>query len=71
MSQLKPCPCGEIPKTLCTAIEGIGSKWGYVCGNCCAEWNVEFRTQYETDHDKLIKLATQAWNEANRGNSNA
>lgn len=44
MENLKPCPRGQTPKSV--SIADNGSKWAYVSGDCCGEWNIEFRTQY-------------------------
>jgi hypothetical protein len=66
MSKLKRCPCGKIPKGL-TISEGNCSKWAYVSGSCCGEWEVEFFTDYnELPSQKCLELATEAWNGANR-----
>lgn len=65
MQNLKPCPCGQIPKSV--SIADNGSKWAYVSGDCCGEWSVEFRTQYHRiDTDKCMALAVEAWNAAGR-----
>lgn len=66
MKTLKPCPCGEIPESL--LVVDNGSKWAYVCGNCCNEWHIEFRTMYHPiESEECMKLAVEAWNLANRG----
>ncbi|MCP4475366.1 MAG: hypothetical protein GY821_12540 [Gammaproteobacteria bacterium] len=63
---IKPCPCGETPKTLCIE-QGSSSKWGMVYGTCCSDWNVEFRTKYfDTDTDECMKQAIKQWNLAKR-----
>jgi len=65
MQNLKPCPCGETPKSL--RIADNGSKWAYVSGNCCDEWSIEFRTQYHRiNTDECMALAVEAWNAAGR-----
>lgn len=65
---IKPCPCGKIPDKIYAVDNGQGRKWAQAYGNCCGEWSVEFRTEYnEIDSDKCNKLAIEAWNEAPRG----
>ena len=67
MSKLKKCPCGKTPTSLGIEDDGHGGKWAYVSGDCCGEWMVEFRTQYEdTGSAKCMEYATLAWNEAPR-----
>ena len=62
---LKPCPCGKTPESL--SIEaGASCKWSYASGNCCGDWNIEFRTTYTNDDDELMRLAVDAWNNACR-----
>ncbi len=61
---LKPCPCGEVPKYLC--ITGEGTKWATASGNCCNEWNIEFRSEYNYYGRVLTKLATKAWDSTPR-----
>ena len=64
--KLKPCPCGKTPNKLCVS-ESNTSKWGYVCGDCCGEWNVEFRTDYRRlDTKECMELAIEEWNSAPR-----
>ncbi len=66
MSEIKICPCGKTPKKLCIS-ESNTSKWAYVCGDCCGEWNVEFRTEYQKlDTAKCMELAIQEWNYVKR-----
>ena len=63
---IERCPCGQIPDHLIIA-EGQCSKWAYVSGVCCGEWNVEFRTGYRAlDDPKLMEEAIDEWNEAKR-----
>lgn len=67
MQELKPCPCGQTPTSL-DVIIGDCSKWAYVSGNCCSEWNVEFRTEYNpVESEECKALAVEAWNRASRG----
>jgi hypothetical protein len=61
---LKPCPCGETPESL--HIDQLGTKWAYASGNCCNEWNIEFRLQYETDAEEAQKIAADYWNQTVR-----
>ena len=59
---LKPCPCGKTPQQLHIA-HGDVRKWDYVSGDCCGEWEVEFRTGYVGGN---TEAAERAWNEAER-----
>ena len=69
MDDLKPCPCGQTPKNLCIVPSADGSKWAYVYGGCCGDWNIEFRTNYNRlDSDECMKIAIEYWNDAERGN---
>ncbi len=66
MENLKPCPCGETPTTL-IIIDSGSAKWAYVCGDCCGEWNIEFRTQYfPLATEECMALAKKAWNRVPR-----
>ncbi len=67
MSELRPCPCGVTPNNLHIYLDG--GKWAWVYGTCCAEWSIEFRTNY-SDGEELQKLARDAWNEAPRSSVN-
>jgi len=70
MSELKRCPCGEIPDQLSVAFNGQGAKWATASGDCCGFWEVEFRTEYESiESDKCNQFAQQAWNDAKRHES--
>lgn len=61
----KPCPCGKQPTKL--HIVGSDAKWKWVSGDCCNEWNVEFRTGYYKDESpELMERAIYAWNYAPR-----
>ena len=63
--ELRRCPCGKIPKDL--EVESHGSKWFYVCGDCCGEWNIEFRSNYNLPgFAEAMRLAIEAWNNAAR-----
>ena len=62
---LKPCPCGKTPASL--LIADNGSKWAYVCGDCCNEWHIEFRTfYYPLESNECMKLAVESWNLSKR-----
>lgn len=64
--ELKACPCGKTPKLLGIQ-EGSTVKWAWAYGNCCSDWNVEFRTGYKpTDSDECMEYAIEAWNSAQR-----
>ena len=60
------CPCGKIPKKL-HIVEGSSCKWAWVSGDCCGDWNVEFRTHYhKIDTPECMEQAIIYWNAANR-----
>lgn len=61
---LKRCPCGQIPSQLHITYDDV-RKWNYVSGDCCGEWEVEFRSGYVTG-DALKRFAKHAWNRAKR-----
>ena len=64
---LESCPCGITPRGLCISA-GPCSKYAYVSGSCCFEWNIEFRTNYKGfDTKECMELAATAWNAAVRG----
>lgn len=66
LSSLNVCPCGKVPVSLFIS-PGGSCKRAYVCGECCGEWNIEFRTQYhELDSAECEDLAREAWNDATR-----
>lgn len=65
---LSKCPCGTTPKELWICENGQGSKYASASGDCCGEWNIEFKTQYHgLDTQECMALAVSAWNEAGRG----
>jgi hypothetical protein len=67
LSGLLSCPCGRPIDDIFIADAGQGGKWAWVSGNCCGEWSIEFRTQYNAlDSEECKKLAIAAWNEAPR-----
>ena len=62
---LKPCPCGAVPILL--NVNSDGGKWAYVSGDCCGQWEIEFRLQYaKADSDEANRRAAAAWNDAPR-----
>lgn len=69
LKDVKPCPCGQTPKELFITNVNSGTKYAYVYGSCCSQWEVEFRTEYrDADSDECMQLAIEAWNEAPRFN---
>lgn len=64
MAELSKCPCGQVPEQLAIT-EGSTCKYSWVAGHCCSEWNIEFRTDYQSG-DALMALAVAAWNAAPR-----
>ena len=64
--KLLPCPCGETPTEL-HLDKGATYKWGWVSGNCCNEWHIEFRTvNYQPDSPETMEQAIKYWNDALR-----
>ena len=67
MQTLKKCPCGRTPTKLHIVDNGQGGKWGDASGDCCGEWKIEFRTDYNKfDTKECMSLAVDAWNETER-----
>ncbi len=67
MDKLKPCPCGKIPTNLLLCDNGQGNKWGDASGDCCGEWRIEFRSDYNSfDSKEAMDIAVRYWNEAPR-----
>lgn len=67
MNKLVPCPCGKTPTRLHVNDAGQGMRWAHVAGNCCGDWELEFRTEYNAlDSEKCYQLAVERWNEAPR-----
>ena len=69
MSEIKRCPCGQVPSKLITTGH-TRPKWAYVNGDCCGAWEVEFRNSYkELNSAASNRLALDAWNEAPRSSA--
>ena len=69
MNDLEYCPCGKQPNELNITDAGQGGKWANVSGDCCGEWQIEFRANYRSrDTNECMRLAIIAWNEAPRVN---
>jgi len=67
MPKLARCPCGKTPTFLCID-GGFPARWAVVSGNCCGDWQTEFRLDFkEPDSDEGLALAIKAWNETPRG----
>ena len=67
MNELAICPCGKVPNDLFIVDTGQGGKWALVCGSCCGEWYIEFRTGYnDLGSAECKRLAQEAWNAAPR-----
>ena len=61
------CPCGRPIDNLLISEGGDSGKYGFVSGDCCGEWNIEFRLNYEHILSKQAKeSALKAWNNAPR-----
>ena len=66
-NRLLLCPCGDYPTVLIITDAGQGGKWAHVHGDCCSQWTLEFRTEYnDIESDACTALATSAWNQASR-----
>jgi len=64
---LAQCPCGKTPTDVQICDAGQGGKWAIVKPNCCGEWMIEFRTNYnQLESEECKKLAVEAWNSAPR-----
>lgn len=63
--EIRPCFCGATPDQLAIT-EGSSSKYAWAACGWCAEWSIEFRTNYSQDPDELQRLAVKAWNSAPR-----
>ena len=67
MSELKPCPCGKTPETLIITESEQPYRWARSYGNCCGEWEQEFRTyNHSLNSPECMEYAVAAWNEAPR-----
>jgi len=67
--KLKPCPCGDTPGRLYICESG-SSSWAYATGDCCGEWNIEFRTSYnDLASPECMDYAIEEWNKAPRGDT--
>lgn len=67
MSDLKPCPCGEVPERL--FIRRMVGDWVLVCGVCCGKWIVGFNpldNHLDFTSGKAMADAREAWNNAPR-----
>ena len=64
---LAPCPCGKVPERL-IIVPNDGYKHAFAVGECCGDWHIEFRTNYEKfDSPECMAFAQAAWNDAPRG----
>ncbi len=65
MLELKHCPCGATPTAL-NLSEGSTYRWGYASGNCCSQWEIEFRTKGRPNEPEYMQAAIDEWNLAPR-----
>ena len=66
IQKLKRCPCGGIPHRLGVS-RGSIKNWAIVYADCCVDWEIEFKTNYEYfESEKCMELAIKAWNNAKR-----
>lgn len=64
---LKPCPCGATPTALILSGESDWPRWGTAAGDCCGDWEVEFRNKGHYLSSDLSKAAAaEVWNKAKR-----
>lgn len=63
--EIRPCFCGATPDQLAIT-EGSSCKYAWAACGWCAEWSIEFRTNYSQDPIELQRLAVEAWNRAPR-----
>ena len=66
MADLKPCPCGKTPTSICLSGWEPRQKWVNAFTGCCGEWMFEFRANYEGEEHKVQLMADAAWNELPR-----
>jgi hypothetical protein len=67
MADLKPCPCGKTPTRLIVTGEHVKPKHARCQGDCCGEWEIEFRNDWkEIGTHESNKRAYEAWNLAPR-----
>lgn len=66
MTELKPCPCGQIPESLSVSA-GSTYRWRYVSGLCCNEWIIEARVTHGSGDVNVYEECVRAWNSAPRG----
>lgn len=73
MTELMPCPCGQTPTELhVTSHDFDHPKWAMASGNCCNDWNVEFRNEWaRIGSTKCAENAARAWNAAPRAKQEA
>lgn len=68
MTVLARFPCGQVPTFLHIDSDHDCPKWARCAGNCCSEWWLEYRNNYnDIDSCEAATLAEKAWNEAPRG----
>lgn len=63
--ELKPCPCGKTPDYL-GVNDGETYRWKRAFGDCCSEWEIEFRVDRGDSANEIYQLAVEAWNEKPR-----
>lgn len=70
MTELKKCPCGKTPSALHVG-GGVSSSWAWVCGDCCYNWAIEFRTvHHDWTSNESYENAVKYWNDSPRAEEN-
>ena len=68
MTELKRCPCGQVPEYLDITPSASGYKWAVITPNCCGQWDSEIKVQgLPLDSDDVHGYAIETWNELPRG----
>ena len=67
LPEIAKCPCGKTPNSLGIMADTSRPKWAFVYPDCCEEWHIEFRANYNhIDSFECKHLAFTAWNNAPR-----
>ena len=69
MTDVKRCPCGEVPEQLDVEDNGQVGTYALAVPSCCSVWKVEFMTHHRGIPEQFV-LAREAWNEAPRAKDN-
>lgn len=64
MTNLKRCPCGEVPDEIILIMSSLDSPWRYAMPSCCKKWNIPFKPSGLLGKQNEVN---NAWNDAPRG----